>query len=67
MKELSMSAMRTIEGGASKYVTCPICGYVRKSSLLERLFVNNREVTAKMSTLHFSAMKGYKPGKSVHR
>lgn len=66
MKKLNENEMRTVDGGASKKVSCPCCGYTRKTRLWERWFSSNSEVEAKMSTLHHRIMTGFNPSESVH-
>ena len=67
MTKLSEKEMRVVDGGASKYVKCPICGYKKKTSLFERLFQSNARVSYYMSARHLSAFGGYKSSPSVHR
>lgn len=62
MKKLSVMEMRTIDGGASKYVTCPICGQRVKTSILTRLFRKDSTVRGFLTSEH-GLLKNY--GKSV--
>ena len=66
MTKVNTAEMRAIEGGASKYVYCPICNYKHKSSLLERLFSGNATVQGQLYAMH---MKGgyYNGSQKVHK
>ena len=68
MKSLTFEEMRAVDGGgASKHNTCPICGYKRKSSWLERLFGSNANILMNMEARHYSIGKGYNGSQSVHK
>lgn len=67
MKKLNVNEMRAIEGGASKYVTCPYCHYRRKTSVFERLFQSNTRIEYYMETRHYKAMSGYNGSQDVHQ
>ena len=72
MKKMNAMEMRTVEGGASKYVYCPICGYKYKTSLLERLFRSNTTVQGYLTANHGylkNINKGwaYARSQAVHR
>lgn len=58
MKTLSLMEMRTIDGGASKYVTCPICGQRVKTSILTRLFRSNSTARGSLTADH-GLLKNY--------
>ncbi len=61
MKNLSINQMRTIDGGASTYVTCPICGQKVKTSILSRLFRKDAYCRSLLTSEH-GLLKNY--GKS---
>ena len=72
MKKVNVSEMRNVEGGASKYVYCPCCGYKYKTPLIERLFWSNARVEMWLSADHGmlkNISKGWNYAKSsaVHR
>lgn len=67
MKLANAVELRAVDGGASKYVKCQYCGYNYKTTFLERLFWSNTKVKYYFSTVHFSAMGGYKRGQSAHK
>jgi len=52
MRSISVETQRTIEGGASKYVYCPSCGYKYKTSLIERLFWSTAKVEGYLMARH---------------
>ena len=52
MKSVNVEMQRSIEGGASKYVYCPICGYRYKTSLIDRLFKSNSTVAGYLQGRH---------------
>ena len=66
MKTLNEKEMRAIDGGASKFVTCPICKYKSKSSLIERLFWNDARIEMYLTARHYRGYR-YDRSKSVHR
>ena len=66
MKTLTDMEMRTMNGGASKYVYCPICNYKSKSSLIERLFWSNARREMYLEAAHMQGFR-YVSGQSVHR
>lgn len=67
MKKIDAKEMRTVEGGgASKYVSCPICGYTRKTDIWSRLFSSDRVIKNRMQDMHFKTMTGWNPSRSVH-
>lgn len=66
MKKINTTAMRSIDAGASKYVTCSICGYKRKTSLFERICQSNKRIQYYMSARHYKTMSGYNKSQSVH-
>lgn len=67
MQKVNENEMRTVgASGASKYVTCPICGYVRKSTIVERLFGSNTRIQYSMTSHHYKIASGYNGSQSVH-
>lgn len=52
MRLLLENEMRSVNAGASKYVTCYICGRKRKTRLIERLFWSNAKVQGSMASEH---------------
>ena len=62
MTSLSAMEMRTIDGGASSYVNCPICGQRVKVGIFSRLFRSNRQVEALLTSDH-GLLKNY--GRSI--
>lgn len=52
MRILTNEELRTENGGASKYVTCPVCGRRRKTKLWERIFRSNRTLQTYMQKSH---------------
>lgn len=52
MNMLSTMEMRTIDGGASKYVYCPICNQKVTVGLISRLFYKNRRIEASLTAEH---------------
>ncbi len=65
MKTISANELRSVEGGASKYVTCPICGYSSKSSLIERLFWSDARRKMYLEAKHIKGGR-YISGKKAH-
>lgn len=66
MKKVNLNEMRSVDAGASKYVTCPICGYSKKTDLFSRLFETDTKVEYYLSARHYKAMSGYNKSQSVH-
>ncbi len=52
MKKMSVNATQQANGGASKYVYCPICGYRYKTSLWERLFRRDATIRGYLQSTH---------------
>ena len=65
MKKLNAMEMRNVEGGASKYVYCPICGYKSKSILIERLFWSDSRRKMYLEAKHIKRGK-YISGQKAH-
>ncbi|MCM1227679.1 MAG: hypothetical protein NC320_09740 [Clostridium sp.] len=55
MKKMTKSDMMQTNGGSSKKLTCPICGYTRKATAFERWFGKNKNILPKMEAMHFTA------------
>ena len=66
MKVLTIAELRTVDGGASKYVYCPICNYKYKCGLIERLLWNNARVEGSLMQDHYSYRYGYTSSSRVH-
>lgn len=62
MRKLTTNEMRTVEGGASSSVNCPICGQKVKVSILSRLFKSNAQCQAMLTSQH-GLLKNY--GKKI--
>jgi hypothetical protein len=58
MRKLTENEMRTIDGGASAYVNCPICGQRVKVSILSRLFRKNSYLESMLYAEH-GLLKNY--------
>lgn len=67
MKSISVKEQRSIEGGASKYVYCPICNYKYKTGWIERLFRSNRTVRGYLQSKHGILRNIGNMTQSVHR
>lgn len=72
MNKVLEKELRTVVGGASKYVYCPICGYKYKTSILERIFRSNRVVQGYLTATHgylknYTKGPAYSNSKAVHR
>lgn len=52
MKKMTNSAMMQTNGGSSKILECPTCGYRRKATCWERLFGKNKNILPKMAAMH---------------
>ncbi len=52
MRKMSESAMMQANGGASKYVKCPSCGYNRKTTITERLFGRDDVIRGRLLAVH---------------
>ena len=52
MRELTLNEMRTIDGGASATVNCPICGRRIKVGLISRIFYSNNRIRASLTAEH---------------
>lgn len=52
MRNLSVLETRDVNGGASKYVYCPICNYKYKVPFLERLWKSNRTIAGYLQSTH---------------
>lgn len=66
MKKLNANEMRAVEGGASKYVKCPVCKHSYKTPFFQRLFASNRYVENRLRDMHFKTMTGWNTSSSVH-
>lgn len=65
LTKVNTAEMRTVNGGASKYVYCPICKYKYKTGWIERIFDADATIKGRLSSKH---MRGgyYNGSKSVH-
>lgn len=52
MKSIDIRTQRTINGGCSKNVYCPVCGKKIKVSWIQRLFWSNSRVRAWAQSEH---------------
>lgn len=52
MRTMTINETREVCGAASKYVTCPICGYRKKTNWLERLIFPNFSIRTSLSEAH---------------
>ena len=71
MKKLNAMEMRNVEGGASKYVYCPVCGYKYKTNWFLRLFLSNSYFEGDLLKVHGlpkNLLKGssYAQSQAVH-
>ena len=72
MKKMTTSAMMQANGGSSKKLTCPTCGYTRNATVWERLFGKNNSILPRMAAMHatVAAMDKYGVGnknQAVHK
>ena len=61
-----MNELRAVDGGTSKYVYCPICGYKSKPKLLERLFWSNARKEGYLIADHGYLRNIFNLSRSVH-
>jgi len=66
MKKVTRTQLYAVSGGASKYVTCAVCGYKSRSTLYQRLFWSNEVRQTILSGRHCSLLDGYDPSQKVH-
>lgn len=52
MRNLSTLETRDVNGGASKYVYCPICNYKYKVGFLDRLWKSNTTIAGYLQSRH---------------
>lgn len=62
MKKMTTSAMMQANGGASKTVKCPVCGYVRKNSLWDRLTRKDKNIINDLRVTHYTTRNMLKYG-----
>ena len=62
MKQMTTTAMVESNGGASKYVYCPLCGYKKKNSLWERFRYSNKKLEAGLNARHYTTANFIKYG-----
>lgn len=67
MKKMTTAAMMQANGGASKYVYCPTCGYKYKTSWWERLIRSNSYIRAHLNGTHGLLKNIGNNSKSVHK
>ena len=66
MKKLNTSELRSVDGGASKYVQCPVCKHSYKTPFFQRLFASNDMVKRRLRDMHFKSTTGWNTSSSVH-
>ncbi len=53
MKQMTTTAMREANGGASKYVYCPVCGYRKTNSLWVRMTQKDANIKKSLTQVHY--------------